>query len=87
MLKDVGVTANGLHPGAINTKILHAGWGMGGASVHQGAQNSIYAAVSPEMEGKTGLYLVSQHPAKSAAISYDKKVQERLWEISLELAY
>lgn len=85
MLSDSDVTANCLHPGVINTKILHAGWGMGGASVHQGAQNSIYAAVSPEMEGKTGLYLVSQHPAKSAAISYDKKVQERLWKISSEL--
>lgn len=87
MLKENGVTANCLHPGVINTKLLHAGWGIGGASVHQGAQNSIYAAVSPEMEGKTGLYLVRQHPAKSAAISYDKKVQERLWEISLALAY
>ncbi len=85
ILKDAGVTANCLHPGVINTKILHAGWGMGGASVHQGAQNSIYAAVSPEMEGKTGVYLVSQKPARSAALSYDKKVQERLWEISLAL--
>ncbi len=85
MLKDDGVTATCLHPGAINTKLLHAGWGMGGASVHHGAQNSIFATVSPEMEGKTGLYLVSQKPAKSAAISYDKKVQERLWEISLQI--
>jgi len=87
MLKNDGVMANCLHPGVIDTKLLHAGWGMGGAGVHQGAQNSIYAAVSPEMEGKTGLYLVSQQPAKSAAISYDKKVQERLWEISLALAF
>ena len=85
LLKDTGVTANCLHPGVISTKLLHAGWGMGGASLHQGAQNSIYAAVSPEMENKTGLYLVSRQPAKSAAISYDKKVQERLWEISKDL--
>jgi len=87
ILSDSDVTANCLHPGVINTKLLHAGWGMGGANVHQGAQNSIYAAVSPEMEGKTGLYLVSQQPTKSVAISYDKKVQERLWEISLALAF
>jgi NAD(P)-dependent dehydrogenase (short-subunit alcohol dehydrogenase family) len=85
MLKEDGVTANCLHPGVVSTKLLHAGWGMGGVSVHAGAQNSIYAAVSPEMEGKTGLYLVSQKPAKSAAISYDKKVQDRLWEISQEI--
>jgi len=85
MLADGSVTANCLHPGVVSTKLLHAGWGMGGVSVHAGAQNSIYAAVSPEMEGKTGLYLVSQKPAKSAAISYDKKVQDRLWEISLRI--
>ncbi len=87
MLKDENVTVNCLHPGVINTKLLHAGWGMGGASVHQGAQTSVFAAVSPEMEGKTGLYLVSQKSTKSAAISYDKKVQERLWEISLEIVH
>jgi len=85
MLKETDVTANCLHPGVINTKLLHAGWGMGGASVHQGAQTSIYAAVSPEMEGKSGLYLVNRKSAKSAALSYDKKVQERLWEISTEI--
>jgi len=85
LLKDKSVTANCLHPGVVSTKLLHAGWGMGGVSVHAGAQNSIYAAVSPEMEGKTGLYLVNQKPAKSAAISYDKKVQDRLWEISLRI--
>ncbi len=87
ILSNSDVTANCLHPGVINTKLLHAGWGMGGASVHQGAQNSVFAAVSPEMDGKTGLYLVSQKPVKSVAISYDRKVQERLWEISLVLAF
>jgi len=83
ILSDADVTANCLHPGVINTKLLHAGWGMGGAGVHQGAQNSVFAAISPEMNGKTGLYLVSQEAVKSVAISYDKKVQERLWEKSL----
>ena len=83
MLSDSDVTANCLHPGVINTKLLHAGWGMGGAGIHQGAQNSVFAANSPEMDGKTGLYLVSQQAVKSASISYDKKVQERLWEKSL----
>ena len=85
LLADDKVTANCLHPGVISTKLLHAGWGAGGADVHQGAQTSVYAAVSLEMEGKTGLYLVKRKPAKSAAISYDKKVQERLWQISTEI--
>ena len=85
MLSGSDVTVNCLHPGVINTKLLHAGWGMGGASVHQGAQNSIFAAVSSEMEGKTGLYLVNQKSAKASALAYDKQVQDRLWEISLKL--
>ncbi len=85
LLKNEKITVNCLHPGVVSTKLLHAGWGMGGVSVHAGAQNSIYAAVSPEMEDKTGLYLVNQKPAKSVAISYDKKVQDRLWEISKRL--
>jgi NAD(P)-dependent dehydrogenase (short-subunit alcohol dehydrogenase family) len=85
LIKDTGTTANCLHPGVISTKLLHAGWGIGGASLHSGAQNSIFAAVSPEMEGKTGLYLVAKQPSKSAAISYDKTIQKRLWEISEDI--
>ncbi len=85
ILKGTGTTANCLHPGVVSTKLLHAGWGMGGVSWHEGARNSVYAALSSEMEGKSGLYLVSQKPAKSAAISYDKKIQQRLWDISLNI--
>jgi NAD(P)-dependent dehydrogenase (short-subunit alcohol dehydrogenase family) len=85
MLKDENVTANCLHPGVVSTKLLYAGWGVGGSGLHHGTRTSVFAAVSPEMEGKTGLYLVSQKPAKSAAISYDKKVQDKLWEISMEI--
>ncbi len=85
MLDPAVVTANCLHPGVVSTKLLHAGWGIGGVSLHAGAQNSLFAAVSPEMEGKTGLYLVSQKPSRPAALAYDKKVQDRLWEISMKL--
>ena len=82
MLDPAVVTANCLHPGVVSTKLLHAGWGMGGVSVHAGAQNSVYAAVSPEMDGQTGLYLVRQKPARASALAYDIRVQDRLWEIS-----
>jgi NAD(P)-dependent dehydrogenase (short-subunit alcohol dehydrogenase family) len=85
ILKDEPITVNCLHPGVVSTKLLHAGWGMGGVDLHQGAQNSIYAAVSPEMEGVSGKYLVNKKDVRSAAISYDKRVQDRLWDISLQL--
>ena len=84
-LKESETTVNCLHPGVVSTKLLHAGWGMGGVSRHAGAQNSIYAALSPEMEGKTGRYLVAQKAVKSVTISYDKKIQKRLWELSEQM--
>ena len=85
LLKDSHVTSNCLHPGVISTKLLHAGWGIGGASTEEGAQTSVYAATSPEMKRKSGLYLVNSHESKSAALSYDRKVQDKLWEVSLQL--
>ena len=84
-LKITSVTSNCLHPGVISTKLLHAGWGMGGAPVEEGARNEVYVAASPDLKGVTGKYFVSRRESRSAAISYDRKVQERLWQISLEL--
>jgi len=84
ILNDGSVTVNCLHPGVISTKLLHAGWGgFGGNSPEKGAKALVFAAVSPELENKTGLYLVNNKEKRSVPISYDKKVQDRLWELSL----
>ncbi|MBN2639119.1 MAG: SDR family oxidoreductase [Bacteroidales bacterium] len=86
LLKNEDVTVNCLHPGVIKTKLLHAGWGMGGANLHEGAATSIYAALADELQGKSGLYLMNKNrEMRSSAISYDQKVQDRLWDISLSL--
>lgn len=80
------ITVNCLHPGVIKTKLLHAGWGMGGANLHDGAATSIYAALADELRDKSGLYLLNRNrEMRSAAISYDQKIQNRLWDISLSL--
>ncbi len=79
------VTANCLHPGVISTKLLHAGWGMGGGSVQQGAATSVYLATSDDVDEVSGKYFVNKHPQKSAAFSYDHKAQDKLWQISSEL--
>ncbi len=76
------VTANCLHPGVISTKLLHAGWGIGGGSLQQGAATSVYLATSEEVEGVSGKYFVNSRPQKSAAFSYDHKAQDKLWQIS-----
>ena len=85
-LKNTRMTTNCLHPGVISTKLLHKGWGSGGASVDEGAKTSLFVATSESLTGKSGLYFVNSTARRSSAISYDKKIQERLWEISLELS-
>ena len=53
---------------------------------NQGAQTTIYCAVSEEMEGVTGKYLVdckikkTQNPQAT-----DDQIAERLWKVSMEL--
>ena len=81
-----GITVNCLHPGVISTKLLHKGWGSGGATLEAGAKTSVFAATSASLTGKHGFYFVNSEERRSSAISYDKKIQERLWEISLELS-
>jgi NAD(P)-dependent dehydrogenase (short-subunit alcohol dehydrogenase family) len=76
------VTVNALHPGVISTKLLHAGWGIGGATVQHGASTSVYLATSDEVENVSGKYFVNKRTQKSAAFSYDIKAQDKLWQIS-----
>ena len=82
-LKESQVVVHALHPGVISTKLLHVGWGSGGAPIETGSRTTVYVSVSEDIEGKTGLYFVNAKEHKSSAISYDQKIQERLWEISL----
>ncbi|MBW2615219.1 MAG: SDR family oxidoreductase [Deltaproteobacteria bacterium] len=84
-LKGTGITVNCLHPGVIDTKLLKAGWGMGGSPVTQGAKTSVYLATAPELSTVTGKYFKNMKPTKSSRISYDAKARKRLWEISERL--
>ena len=81
-LKDSGITVNCLHPGVISTKLLQAGWGMGGASVKQGAATSIYLASSPRVENLTGKYFSDSQISKCADVATDRTTQEHLWRLS-----
>jgi retinol dehydrogenase 12 len=86
-----------VHPGSVRT-----GWARGKESgifrlgvalaspfllsPEKGARTSIYAASSPDLAGKTGLYLVRSKPATPTAAARDPERQRRLWEISERLA-
>ncbi|OFY49879.1 MAG: hypothetical protein A2W85_17455 [Bacteroidetes bacterium GWF2_41_31] len=82
---DSGLKVVCLHPGMINTKLLRTGWGSGGATVELGAKHEVFAALSAEMPEFNGQYLLNSRPSKSVAISYDTRVQDRLWQISAKL--
>ncbi len=85
-LEHKSVTANCLHPGVISTKLLRAGWGLGGASLESGAQTSVYLAEAEELEDVSGKYFSNKRESKPAAICYNPEVRQKLWEISEKLS-
>jgi len=79
-----GVSANALHPGVIDTKLLHVLF-SGGASVEKGAETPVYLASSKEVEGISGKYFVNKQEAHSRFLEEGENQARRLWEISEEL--
>lgn len=94
-LKGTGVTVNALDPGLVATNFLTNNGLLGrfgnlllgarGISVEEGAQTSVYAASSPDMEGLTGKYMVKKRSVRSSKRSYDEEQQAALWEASARL--
>jgi NAD(P)-dependent dehydrogenase (short-subunit alcohol dehydrogenase family) len=90
------VTVNALHPGQVATDIWKTNfpligpalkWVMGLSALtpEQGADNSVYLASSPDVDGVTGQYFVKREPVTSSPLSYDKEVAQRLWQVSENL--
>lgn len=78
-LQGSGVTANCLHPGAVDTKMLRSAFpSMHGISIEEGAATSVYLASAPDAEGVSAKYFRRNQPASSSPITYDKQAQQRL---------
>lgn len=73
------LAAFALHPGVIDTKLLRDGFGMRGADLVSGAQTSVYAASSPELQGLTGRYFQDGRMTPSSTASRDPAARDRLW--------
>lgn len=108
-LSGKGVTANAVHPGAIATNLgrhmdeqdfIQLGEqfqssGIVYKTVDQGAATSVWAATSPELEGRGGLYLedcqiglpASDATPNSGFLDYalDEEQAEQLWALSEQL--
>ncbi len=89
------VTANCLHPGMVDTGLVHAGssWGMKALwypakpfmiSAEQGARTSIYLATAPEVARVSGRYFKKARPGRCSSRSQSRPDAARLWRISEE---
>lgn len=79
------VTANALHPGVVNTKLLRAGFGGGGHSVEAGATTPVHVATEASLAGITGRYFDDAREVRVGAAARDDALGEALWRASTEL--
>ncbi|XP_027464207.1 dehydrogenase/reductase SDR family member on chromosome X isoform X2 [Zalophus californianus] len=90
------VTANVVDPGVVNTDLYkHVFWGtrlikkLFGwwffKTPDEGAWTSVYAAVTPDLEGIGGRYLYNEKETKSLTITYDLDLQRELWARSCQM--
>ena len=86
-----GVTVNAVHPGLVGTDIFDAitpAWlkPFGGLlrklvlTPEQGAQPILRLATAPELAGVTGRYFDRNDESRSPSVSYDRLLQQRLWD-------
>jgi NAD(P)-dependent dehydrogenase (short-subunit alcohol dehydrogenase family) len=85
-LEGTGITANCLHPGVVNTKLSRsAAPGIATITPEEGALTPVWLARSPEVAGVTGRYFEEKKETASSSLSYNRKVQERLWKMAEDL--
>jgi len=85
-LRGIGVTVNALHPATyMNTTMVHQSGVTPISSVEEGADAILKLAVSPEVEGQSGLYFNGQREARADAQAYDADARRQLKALSLEL--
>jgi len=85
-LKGSGVTANALHPSTyMNTTMVRRAGVAPTSRVEDGAEAILQLAVSPALEGRSGLYFNILNEARANSQAYDAEARRRLRALSLEL--
>ena len=86
-LKGSGVIANALHPSTyMNTTMVRQSGNSPMSKVEDGAEAILQLAISPALEGKSGLYFNVLREARANSQAYDAAARRRLRALSLELA-
>lgn len=79
------MTSNALHPGVVDTKLLHeAGFG-GGCSWEQGAETHVFLALDDSVRTVSGKYFSDCSQETPSPSALNKSDMERLHQISLEM--
>ena len=76
------LSSNSLHPGVIDTKLLHTGFNAKGDDVLVGARTSVYLATSPDVKGISGKYFDNCAAVRPAPLAEDQQLAQQLWEWS-----
>lgn len=76
------LASNSLHPGVIDTKLLHTGFNAKGDSVAAGARTSVYLTTSPEVKGISGKYFNNCAAVRPSPLASDSHLARKLWEWS-----
>lgn len=86
-LEGTGVTANCLHPGVIDTKLLRAytHGRDGGAPPERGAEVEAHLATSSEAGKANGGYYEETRWTRPSSLALDAGMQDRFWEIGSSL--
>lgn len=71
------VTANTLHPGVVNTKMLDSGWGAVGTSVDN-ADDEFLLATDDSVSCVSGKYFLRHRITDPPPVANDVTVQDRL---------
>jgi NAD(P)-dependent dehydrogenase (short-subunit alcohol dehydrogenase family) len=79
------VTANCLHPGVIETKLLKAGFNIHGDGVDKGCETSVFLATDPSVEKITGGYFVNSVAAIPSRLAQDDNLAVSLWKKTEEI--
>ena len=85
-LKGAGVIANALHPSTyMNTTMVRQSGVTPMSKVETGAEAILQLAVSPKLEGKSGLYFNVLNETRANPQAYDADARRKLRALSLQL--
>jgi len=77
--------SNSLDPGVIATKLLHAGWSLGGDDVSQGGEEVYETVMEIARGGCNGEYFENLRPARCSSVAGDATIRQELAELTGEM--